>query len=223
LPRMEVWLVCMKNSSRNRTIKLSSLLLVLACAPASLAQSDPNRAATILSRVKAVNETERERDLRSIPKVPPVSDKELQKLRASLMKQLGDDFRSLQLVDNEMMSEAVASKVLNCEHLTRQLAQIKARAGSLKTNLALPDTPVPAAASKKDQPDTISDQFVRTQLDSLDKSIQDFVKNPIFRDPNVLDVKLSLQASQSLKTILELSEDVKRNASKLARLHKPQR
>ena len=210
----------MKNS--NHKIKLSSLLLVLVCAPAGLAQSDPNRAATILSQVKAVNEAERERDLRAIPKVPPISDKEMQKLRASLMKQLGDDFRTLQIVDNEMMSEVVASKELNCEHLTRQVAQIKVRAGNLKIRLALPDPPPPASAAKKEQAD-ISDQFVRTQLDNLDKSIQEFVKNPIFRDPKVLDVNLSVRASQNLKSILELSDEIKRNASKLSRLRKPQR
>ena len=216
----------MRNSSLSRgTIILSSLLLLMfgTCVPASFAQSDPTRPSTILVRVKEVNEAERQRDLKAVPRVPPVSDKEMQKLRASLMKQLGDDFRTLQIVDNEMMSEAVASKELNCEHLSRQVAQIRARASSLKTNLALPDAPAPAATAKKDQPVTISDQVIRTQLDSLDKSIRDFVTNPIFRDPKVLNVNLSVQASQNLKRILELSEEVKRNASKLARLHKPQR
>jgi hypothetical protein len=212
----------MRNSSLSRTISLSSLLLILGiCAPISLAQTDPIRPSTILVRAKQVNEAERERDLKAIPKVPPVSDKEMQKLRVSLMKQLGDDFRNLQIVDNEMMSEAVASKELNCEHLTRQTAQIRSRASSLKTNLALPDAP--PAAPRKDQADNISDQAIRAQLDSLDKSIRDFVMNPIFRDPKVLDVNLSVQASQNLRSILELSEEIKRNASKLARLHKPQR
>jgi hypothetical protein len=212
----------MRNSSLSRTVTLSSLLFVLGiCAPISLAQTDPTRPSPVLIRAKEVNEAERERDLKAIPKVPPVSDKEMQKLRASLMKQLGDDFRYLQIVDNEMMSEAAASKKLNCEHLTRQAAQIKSRASSLKTNLGLPDAP--ATASRKDQPDNISDQVIRAQLDSLDKSIRDFVTNPIFRDPKVLNVSLSVQASQNLRSILELSEEVKRSASKLARLHKPQR
>jgi hypothetical protein len=212
----------MRNSSLSRTISLSSLLLIVGiCAPISLAQTDPIRPSAILVRAKQINEAERERALKAIPKVPPVANKELQRLQASLMKQLGDDFRNLQIVDNEMMSEAVASKELNCEHLTRQAAQIKARANSLKTNLTLPDAP--ATASRKDQPDNISDQVIRAQLDSLDKSIRDFVTNPIFRDPKVLDVNLSVQASQNLRSILEVSEEVKRNANKLARLHKPQR
>ena len=120
-----------------------------------------------------------------------------------------------------MMSEAVASKELNCEHLTRQTAQIRSRANNLKTNLALPDAP--PAAPRKDQADNISDQAVRAQLDSLDKSIRDFVMNPIFRDAKVIDVNLSVQASQNLRSILDLSEAVKRNAGKPARLHKPQR
>jgi hypothetical protein len=145
----------------------------------------------------------------------------MQRLKTSLMKQLADDFRNLQIVDNEMMSEAVASKGLNCEHLTRQVAQIKSRASSLKTNLALPDAP--AATSRKDQPDNlISDQFIRAELDSLDKLIRDFVTNPIFRESKVIDVNLSVQASQNLRSIMEVSEDVKRNANRLARLHKPQ-
>jgi hypothetical protein len=179
------------------------------------------RPPAVLVRAKEINEAERDRDLKAVPKVPPVSDKELQKLRASLMKQLGNDFRNLQIVDNEMMSEAVASKELNYERLTRQVTQIKARASSLKSNLALPEAP--AAASRKDQPDNVSDQVLRAQLDSLDKSIRDFVTNPIFRDPRVLDVNLSLQASQNLRNIVDLSDEIKRNASKLARLHKPQR
>ena len=138
------------------------------------------------------------------------------------MKQVGDDFHYLQVVDNEMMSEAVASKELNCEHLTRQAAQIKTRASSLRTFLALPDAP--ATASGKDQPDdNLSDQGIRAKLDSLDKSIRDFVTNPIFSDPKVLDVTLFAQASRNLRSIIELSEEVKRNAGKLARRHKPQR
>jgi len=143
----------------------------------------------------------------------------MQRLKASLMKQLADDFHNLQIIDNEMMSEAVASKELNCEHATRQTAQIRSRANNLKTNHALPDAP---PATRKDQPDNISDQAVRAQLDSLDKSIRDFVMNPIFRDPKVIDLNLSVQASQNLRSILDLSEAVKRNAGKLARLHKPQ-
>jgi hypothetical protein len=215
--RMEAWLA-MRNSSPSRTITLSSLLLIIGiCAPTALAQMRPP---TVLVRAKQPNETERERDLKSVPKVPPVSDKEMQKIRASLMKQLADDFRNLQLVANEMMSEAVASKELNCNHVARQVTQIKARASSLKTRLALPDPPA-TAASKKDQTDTITDQVVRAQLDSLDQSIQEFVKNPIFRDPKVLDVNLSVQASRNLRTILDLSEEVKRNVSKLTRVDKP--
>ena len=212
----------MRNSSLRPTITLSSLLLLSGFyAPTLLAQRDAMRPPAVLVRAKEINEAERDRDLKAVPKVPPVSDKELQKLRASLMKQLGNDFRNLQIVDNEMMSEAVASKELNYERLTRQVTQIKARASSLKSNLALPEAP--AAASRKDQPDNVSDQVLRAQLDSLDKSIRDFVTNPIFRDPRVLDVNLSLQASQNLRNIVDLSDEIKRNASKLARLHKPQR
>lgn len=213
----------MRNSSLRPTITLSSLLLLSGFyVPTLFAQRDAMRPPAVLVRAKEINEAERDRNLKAVPKVPPVSDKELQKIRAALMKQLGNDFRTLQIVDNEMMSEAVASKELNCEHLARQLTQIRARASNLKASLALPEVPVPSTAGKKAQPDQISDHLVRTQLESLDSSIQVFVKNPIFRDPNVLDVKLSVEASQNLKSILDLSDEIKRNASKLAKQQKPQ-
>lgn len=212
----------MRDSFLRRTITLSSLLLGSSfCAPALLAQADPTRPSPVLIRAKEINEAERERDLKAIPKTPPVSDKDQQKRRAALLKQLGDDFRNLQLVDNEMMGEVVASKDLDCERLTRQVSQIKARASNLKTYLALPDVPVIAA--KKAQPDNTSDQVIRAHLNSLDKSIRDFVTNPIFRTSKVLDANLSAQASQSLRSILELSEVIKRHTGKLARLHRPQR
>ena len=212
----------MRNPYLNRPVTFSCLLFIFGvCAPGSPAQTDPTRPPAILVSAKGVSEAERERELRGIQRVPQVTDKQTQKLQASLMKQLGDDFRNLQIVDNEMMSEVVASKDLNCEHLTRQVGQIKTRASNLKIYLALPD--VPATDGKKDQSDNTSDRVIRAHLDTLDKSIRDFVTNPIFRAPKVLDANLSVEASRNLRSILELSDVIKRHAGKLVRLRRSQK
>ena len=203
----------MKTPPRAAQSPLSSLLLIIGiCAPTALAQMRPP---TVLVRAKQPNETERERDLKSVPKVPPVSRIRDAKIRASLMKQLADDKPYLQLVANEMMSEAVASKRLNCNHVrAADVTQIKARASSLKTGLA----PRSARCSglQKDQTDTITDQGLsELWLDSLDQSIQEFVKNPIFRDPKVLDVNLSIQASRNQSQSWTLVKRSRNNVSKL--------
>jgi hypothetical protein len=137
-----------------------------------------------------------------------------------------EDFRELQLANNEMMREvfvAAPSGPTDYGRVAEGAAEINKRASRLKSNLRLPEqaeaTPRPPA------PDISDDTRLRASLLALDKLIMEFVNNPAFRRPDTVDVRQSAAAAESLARIAELSRAVRLGAERLrkARESEPKR
>jgi hypothetical protein len=134
-------------------------------------------------------------------------------VRMAVLKQIGNDFRELQKLNNKMME--TASVQLDYKNIARMLGEISGVASRLKNNLALPevepDKQKPAGSEVSE-----ADQF-RVELTKLDKTIMSFATNPIFQKANVVDVQHATRASGELLFIIEQSRALKKASSKLAK------
>ena len=128
--------------------------------------------------------------------------------RAARMKQIHDDFKSIQDINNRMMAQAWAGPQINFATTASMLNEINSRAVRLKNNLALPD----AEGPKRSQPNVSGVQQFKSALLGMDRSLMSFVNNPIFRETKVVDVKIATRATQDLDYVIAMSTDLKKVA-----------
>ena len=136
---------------------------------------------------------------------------------ASACEGCRDDFRRLQVVNNEMMRATFSdetSNTLDYRRISEATAEINRRASRLKANLLFPK-PEREEQRPKDE-DISNDKQLKASLLALDKLIMDFVNNPVFRSGTV-DTQRSVKAGQVLVRIIELSRAVKLGAEKLSK------
>jgi hypothetical protein len=128
------------------------------------------------------------------------------------LKSLKDDFRQLQIVNNELIArtDKRSREPMNFDEIRSSLGEIHKLAQRLLINLKLPDV--------KKEKDEISDrESPKISLPSglliLDQKVMEFVQNPIFQQPLVLDAKLSVIAAQDLKDILRLTDMLRKETN----------
>jgi hypothetical protein len=135
--------------------------------------------------------------------------------RRVVLKQISEDFKDLQGLNNKMMAEAWARPELDYRYISDMVSKIRGKASRLKLNLALPD----AEDKKPKQPDQIfsdAEKF-RVALLQLDRHIMSFSTNPLFQKPDVIEVDLANRASLDLTMVLELSGKLKKSALRLGK------
>jgi len=166
--------------------------------PGSLGMSDRDR-----------NLLEREAQLRMLEKQrrsPARSDPKL------AFVQIREDFRRIQVVDNEVMRTVSGSSALDYKQIADAAGEIKKCAARLKTNLVFPEAEKESERQEKPDPDTYG---LKPSLMALDKLILSFVHNPIFKDAGVVDAKLGGKARRDLESIIELSDKLKKSAERM--------
>ncbi|MCM3873519.1 MAG: hypothetical protein ND895_22780 [Pyrinomonadaceae bacterium] len=127
-----------------------------------------------------------------------------------LLNQINEDFARLQVVNNEMKQKNSADVVLDFKYVSDAAAEIKKRSSRLRTNLVFPES---AKTDKREKsPPT---EGLKSQLVKLDRLIGNFVTNPVFTDPNVINAELAAKARGDLDEIIELSDTVKKHAANL--------
>jgi hypothetical protein len=133
-----------------------------------------------------------------------------------VLEQIGEDFRRMQIANNEMMRATFArgaAQPLDFERISKSTAEITRRAVRLRTNLELPDQ---GGDNSRDAGHEIAgEKELRASLLSLDKLIMDFVNNPAFRERGVLDAQRAARANRDLSAIIKLSQKIKQRAEKL--------
>jgi len=134
-------------------------------------------------------------------------------VREAIVKQIVEDFRDLQSVNNKMMATAFSQPDVDYKYISRMVGEIGKKASRLKSNLALPKP------EEKQEPSTGSaevsntEQF-KTELLSLDKSLMSFVNNPIFQT-GVIDLRLVHQANTDLEAVIDMTTRLKKVSEKL--------
>lgn len=131
--------------------------------------------------------------------------------RAAILKQLREDFKSIQNVNNRMMAEVWARNPVDYGRTSAMISDINAKATRLKNNLSLPQVD----GTKRHNLHVPGLKEFKSALLLMDRTIMSFVTNPIFREKNVVQVDLAARASQDLQSVITLSADLKKIADNL--------
>jgi hypothetical protein len=189
-------------------------LLLTICTSAVHAQRPVSSAR---EAVRAVQQKDIEQQLNL--KLLPASREE-NVARQLAMKQIGADFKDLQMLNNKMMSEAWSKNDLNYGFISDMVSHIRAKASRLRLNLNLPH------AKEGQQPFasrsiTNAGEF-RAALLVLDRTIMSFVSNPLFQKPNTIEVKQGSDARRDLEVIIGFADDLKKTAGRLSKVERGQ-
>ena len=123
------------------------------------------------------------------------------------------DFEQLQLVSYTLAGAAAEGVALDYELIKKHAAEVSKRASRLKTYLSLPEVEGPKSQGRA--ADMQTPEGLRTAVASLDALVNSFAWNPVFRQPNVVDLEQSSKASRDLAGIITLSEQIRKGAAEL--------
>jgi hypothetical protein len=131
-------------------------------------------------------------------------------------EQLSEDFKRIQLVNNELVAAASRADALDLKFVLRSAGEVRKLAARLKENLMLPE---PSKGSRRLQAEVgLEDAQLKASLLVLGKLVAGFAHNPVFKEPNVVDAQMSAKARLDLEEIIALSEQVRKSSEKLSKL-----
>lgn len=188
---------------------LPVLFVLITCLIEARGQQSGLNHPSMRDQVRAIQRADMDRLLISATPAKKESDSG----RAARMKQIREDFRDLQGLNNKMMAEAWAREALDYSFVSDMVSRIRGKATRLKLNLNLPDPGNVEKPAKVHNVDTARE--FRSVLLVLDQTIMRFVTNPLFRTPNTLEVNQANKARQDLEEVISLTADLKRTASRL--------
>jgi len=190
-----------------------ALIILSACMVTTQAQR-PGTSQSARDIVRAIGQKEMDQLLFLKPILAPKDDP----ARRVVLKQIREDFKDLQGLNNKMMAEAWSRPELNYRYISNMVSKIRGKAFRLKFNLALPE----AQDYQPKQPDaTYSDPATfRAGLLHLDHLILSFATNPLFQKSKVIEVDLAKKASSDLAGVIEMSGKLKKVAVGLTKFAK---
>jgi hypothetical protein len=131
----------------------------------------------------------------------------------ALVNQMKDDFRRLQIVNNNMMRDVAESEVLDYKNVLGATDEINKCARRLQNLLSAPDSEDKKKGENKQN--EFDPKQVRSALFRLDDLIMSFVTSPLFK--NLVDTENADKARHDLTGIIDLSGVIKKNAEKLSK------
>jgi hypothetical protein len=204
----------------------AAVVVLSACAGAGRAQVGPPPGAGAPPapnpRAAMDQQIRREAALRGAEMRPRPAELNPQQLAAAI-EQTKNDFKRIQILRNEIVERLLAKKPLDYRQLASQAEEINKRAGHLKSFLMKPAAePMQKGEGKKPEAPAAEydEEAMKAALIKLCNTIYSFTDNPMFKNLDVVDAKEPARAGGELLTIIELSENVKRNAERMARAQK---
>ncbi|HWW75041.1 MAG TPA: hypothetical protein VNZ44_06590 [Pyrinomonadaceae bacterium] len=184
-------------------------LVALACAPTAQGRQT--------TRTNSIDQLLRERQriiygraLEEDMRKPAERAEEEQRLA---LAQIKEDYVRLQVVNKDLSKAASQKEALDLKEVVKSTAEMKRRAERLLENLALPELQEEAARSKPN--DIEREEQLKASLLALGQLVERFVRNPIFREVNVIDAQSSTRARRDLQSIITISERLRRESEKL--------
>ena len=140
-------------------------------------------------------------------------------LSRQIYAQISEDFMRLQVVNSELMQAVSGDGALDLAFVAKSASEIRKRAERLKGNLLLPE---PEKDSGRPTVEVGAEAGqLRSALSALGELIYVFVRNPVFKETNVADVKMLDKARRDLEEIIDLSVRIKKSSEKLRKAEKP--
>jgi len=141
----------------------------------------------------------------------PILTAEDNSVRQATLKQINEDFKAVQALNNQVMSKVTSAEQLDYKLISNKISELGSKATRLRKNLVLPKAEKPPKSlSAISTPDELKQGLL-----ALDKVVMSFVSNPIFRQTQVIEVELAKQASRDLELLIKQSESLKKAASRL--------
>jgi hypothetical protein len=134
--------------------------------------------------------------------------------------QIAEDFKRIQILNNKMMGSTMKSAAPDYESIADTTAEIRRRATRIRNNLSLPKAVSEETEKRPEYKLTVDAAGMKAALLSLDGSIMNFIENPIFQNPYVIDVERATKASRDLEIIIESSRLIRKDAERLSSLSK---
>ena len=136
----------------------------------------------------------------------------------NLFPQINDDFQRIQVIHNEIVRMLQPEKNLNYDRLAELTDDLKKRSSRLRENLSLPEPDKTDA--KPTHPETIDENHLKERIVALHDGVVSFVANPIFKNLGVVDATVIYAAAENLNNIVDLSDEIKREAKLLGKSKK---
>jgi len=135
----------------------------------------------------------------------------------ALMAQTAEDFDRIMTRHNEIARALSSGKPLDFNFVTEAASEIRKRASRLQSTLALREDPTQAEVTKKAAHDV--NPQMKDELIKLCQQIRSFVTNPIIENPNTIDAEKLKLAKRDLESVIQLSEQIKKDASRSIKHH----
>lgn len=135
--------------------------------------------------------------------------------RRNLFPQINDDFQRIQVIHNEIVRMLQPDKSLDYDRLADLTDDMKKRSSRLRENLSLPDPE--KSDEKPTHSEAIDESHMKKNIVALHDLIVSFVANPIFKNLGVVDAKVIDSASDNLGNIIDISDEIKREAKLLGK------
>lgn len=194
----------------------TAALLLSASAAVAARQFAPAPSARRNSDIERIREQQqREAQLRRNPEgVEHPPDERAVK---AAVKQLGEDFRRIQVIRNDVARSLVRGGALEYARVSEQVAEVHKRALRMQAYMALQRQPKGGEFFPDEVTRATDEVELKGALVRLCKKIDSFVANPRFKSPDVLDVDANAKARRDLWEVIALSEGVRESADRLGR------
>ena len=133
------------------------------------------------------------------------------------LAQIAEDYERIQIINNKMMSKTMPAAAPDYASIADTTAEIRKRASRLRDNLRLPQAASEEATKPPLPRQAVDAARMKAALLSLDGSIMSFIKNPIFKNPGVVEVEHAARAKRDLDTIIEFSQLIRKDAERLSK------
>ena len=201
---------------RPKLITLSGVVLAsLLIFPASSIGQDKGNVAgprrdSMLDREGDIENRTRRLELLSQPEKTKVLTDDDRKFIAG---QILEDFERVQMINREMVQAVAHLDNKSYKQLASLSDEMNKRAKRLKVNLNIPDV----EHDKKQPEDALPKDAaeLKISVQTLTGTVKNFVNSPVFTDPKVTTVGHLQNLRRDISTVIELSQTVKKAASKL--------
>lgn len=136
------------------------------------------------------------------------------------MEQIAEDFERLQTVNNRMLGAVMPAEEPDYGLIAGSVAEMKRRASRLKSNLPLPRPEKDPEAGEPYAPPADGAGMKRALM-RLDRALMSFVRNPVFRNTDVLNAGEGARAGRDLDEVIELSRLISRDAERMRKGGRP--
>jgi hypothetical protein len=133
------------------------------------------------------------------------------------LEQIAEDFERIQVVHNRMMGAVMRTESPDYGLISAATAEVRKRAARLRSNLQLPEPDKKEAGKGPEYRRPEDAAQMKAALLRLDRALMSFVKNPAFKNPDVVDAADGAKARRDLEEVIELSRLIGKDAERLSK------